>query len=549
MFIRVKTTPNSPKQAVQIVASVRQGKKVSQKIVRHVGFAMDENELKNLKILAESIKLKLETDSQPLLFSPEKLSARKQADEDSLDQYNVNLKDLIEEQRLVRGIHDVYGSLFDQLGYQDIFKNPARQQATVEAFKNIVLARIANPLSKMASVDMLEEDFGISIDLQRVYRMMDSLDGATIDKLNDLTYQNTCDLFGGKIDVLFFDATTIYFESFIADELKAMGFSKDLKFNQPQILLSLIVNKEGLPLGYKVFAGNTYEGHTLIPMLKQMRERYKIDKVILVGDGGMCNKDNLEALETEGFEYIIGARLKNLSKVFQKMILDRKNYTGDDDRRIGQFEYTDKKKLIVSYKVNRAKKDAMEREKAVENLKKKLQKQANPKGYLSNMGYRKYLKVDGQSRIEIDEDKIKEASQWDGLHGVVTNAQGMTEAEILKQYVNLWHVEEAFRITKHDLKVRPVFHWTPKRIQSHLAICFTAYALVRHLEHRVKLQYKDISIEKIRQALVRVQTSVLYHVKKKVRFGLPSRIGQDAKRIYQAMNVSYLLTPWIIKKM
>ena len=548
MFVRVKTTPNSPKRAIQIVESVRRGKKISQKIIRHIGYATDDDELLKLKMLAESIKIKLEAGSQQLLFTPEKLLSLKRSEINERDNdYEVNLKELIEEQRMVSGIHDVYGALFEQLGYKGVFKNPARQKATVDVFKHIVLARIANPQSKMASVDMLEEDFGVSLDLHRVYRMMDLLDDVAIEKLNDLTYKNTLDLFGNKIDIVFFDATTIYFESFRGDELRDMGFSKDLKFNQPQVLFGLMVNKEGLPIGYKVFPGNTYEGHTLIPTLKDLRKRYQIDKVIFVADGGMFSRCNLKELEDEGFEYIVGARLRNLSDKLKEKVLDRGHYKGKKDFCIAQFEYQDNKKLVVSYKESRAQKDALDRAKAIDRLKKKLNQQKNPKEYLSNYGYKRYLKVSGESQIELDEMKVEEDSRWDGLHGVVTNAKDISNKEILQQYVNLWHIEEAFRITKHDLKVRPVFHWTARRVKAHLAICFTSYALVRHLEYRVRLQYKDLSVEKIRLCLIRVQTSVLYHVEKKIRCALPARIMQDAKKIYQVMNLSRSLTPWVIK--
>ncbi len=549
MFVRIKATPNSLKKAVQIVESVRRGEKVSQKIIRHIGYAVDEDELSKLKILAESIKIKLEAGSQQLLFSPEELAGFKSnsADKETDAEYKVNLKELIEEDRTISGIHDVYGALFSQLGYSAVFKNPARQKAMVDAYKHIVLARIANPQSKMASVDMLEENFGVSLDLHRVYRMMDCLDDAAIERLTEITYQNTLDILGGKIDIIFFDATTVYFESFSSDEFKSIGFSKDLKFNQPQVLFCLMVNKDGLPIGYRIFPGDTYEGHTLIPVLKDLRQRYKIDKVVFVADAGMFNQDNLKELEAEGFEYVLGARLKNLSNNLKEKILERKHYSGNADFCIAQFEYEAGRKLVVSYKESRARKDALDRDKAIERLRKKLCKQKNPKEYLVNYGCKKYLKVSGTSQIELDQDKIKEARLWDGLHGVITNARDVSNEEILRQYVNLWHIEEAFRITKHDLKVRPVFHWTERRIKAHLAICFTAYALVRHLEYRVRMQYKNLSIEKIRQSLIRIQTSILYHVKKKIRFALPSRISREAKNIYRIMNLTRSLTPWIIK--
>ena len=377
--------------------------------------------------------------------------------------------------------------------------------------------------------------------------MMDLLDDEAVENLNDVAYKNTLQLFGNKIDVIFFDVTTIYFESFTSDDLKDLGYSKDLKFSQPQILLALVVNKEGFPIGYKVLPGSTYEGHTLIPMLIELRQRYQIGKVIMVADGGMCNQKNVDALEKEGFEYIIGARLKGLNDELKKKILDRGHYKGSEEYSIGRFKYTDNKILVVSYKASRARKDALDRQRTLERLKSKLEKQKNTKDYLSNRGYRKYIKVSGESTLELDEEKITADSCWDGLHGVVTNAKEISEEEILRQYGNLWHVEEAFRITKHDLKVRPIFHWTPKRIKAHLAICFTAYALVRQLEYQVVLQYRNMSIEKIRQCLVQVQTSILYYARKKVRFALPSRSTLDAQKIYHALGVKRSLTPRIIK--
>jgi len=548
MFVRIKRTPNSPKTAVQIVESVRLGPKVSQKIVRHIGYALDEQEITQLKMLAEMIKIKLESGNQQLLFPPEDLARlqKRSAPTYPDNKYIVNVKELYEHSRVITGIHDIYGALFDQLGYADIFENPTQQKKLVETFRHVVLARIANPKSKLASVSMLEENFGVTLNLQYVYRMMDHLDEKTIEKLNEITYQNTLSLFGEKIDIIFFDATTIYFESFNSDELRDMGFSKDLKFNQPQVLLCMMVTKKGMPIGYKVFPGNIYEGHTLIPMLNDLKKRYAIDKVIFVADSGIFNKENIEELEKSKFEYIVGAGLKNLSDKLKEKILNRKHYQGNDEFRVACFEDNTGKKIVVSYKADRARKDAYERDKAVDRLKKKLENKKNPKEYLANYGYKKFLKVDGNSHIELDEKKIEESKLWDGLHGVITNAQNISDREILQQYSNLWHIEESFRITKHDLKVRPIFHWNSSRIKAHLAICFTAYVLVRHLEYRVRLQYKKISIEKIRQLLIEVQTSILYHLKNNLCFALPSHISQEAKKIYQIMKVSRSSTPSII---
>ena len=546
MFIRVKTSPNSRGKSVQIVQSIRKGELVSQKIVRHVGMAYDEDELEKLKLLAESIRIKLEAGGQQFLFKPEEIqklkSRRKYAD----SFYQVNLKNLIEEQRLISGIHEAYGRLFYDLGYEKVIKNPARRKMAVRIFSDIVLARIANPLSKRASVDMLEEDFGITIDLDKVYRMMDQLDDKAIDRLKKITYQNTLNLFGGKIDVIFYDATTIYFESFTPDELKKNGFSKDGKSNQPQILLTLMVTTEGLPIDYQIFPGDTYEGHTLIPALKEIRRKYDIRRVVLVADSGMLSLVNTRQLEESNFEYIVGARLRNMNNKLKDEILNLQNYQEiTPGYQIASFSYNNKK-LIVNYSAKRALKDRSDREKKIEKLKKKLQRSSNPKSYLLNSGYRKYLNVKGN--ISLNEEEIGKDSRWDGLHGIITNTKA-TNKEILEKYNDLWNVEAAFRVTKHDLKVRPVFHWKPRRIAAHIAICFTAYALVKQMQYRVKLQYKNLSIEKIRQTLIRVQTSILFDKEKRIRYGLPSRMSKEAKKIYKIFNIKRSMTPYIIEKL
>ena len=240
--------------------------------------------------------------------------------------------------------------------------------------------------------------------LHKVYRMMDKLDDKAIERLKKISYQNTLDLFGRNIDVIFYDATTIYFESFTSDELKNSGFSKDGKSNQLQILLTLIVTTEGLlPIDYQIFPGDTCEGHTLIPALTEIRTKYDIRRVVLVADSGMLSFVNIRELEENNFEYIVGARLRNMNNKLKDKILNPKNYQEiTPGYKIASFSYNDKK-LMVSYSAKRALKDRSDREKKIEKLKKKLQKSSNPKSYLLNSGYRKYLKVKGNLSLKEEE--------------------------------------------------------------------------------------------------------------------------------------------------
>lgn len=550
MYIRVKTSNSGATTYVQIVQAIRKADKVSQKIVRHVGVANSTDELEGLKILAASMKDALEAGGQQFLFKPEEIAGLGPSKiEHDDDNYNVNLKDLFEEQRLISGFHEIYGTLYDNMGYTKVIANPSKAKISSRILRDIVIARIANPSSKRASSLMLEEDFGITIDLDKIYRMMDRLDEDAIRRIKEIAYQNTLSLLGGKIDVIFYDATTLYFESFTEDELKQNGYGKDGKFGQPQVLLALMVTSQGHPIDYEVFSGSTYEGHTLVDALAKIRDKYEIERVVFVADSAMLSGDNIARLEKLGdkISFIVGARIKSMDGHIKKKILDSKNYsTIDNQSQVAEFDYKSKR-LIVSYSGKRAAKDAHDRARAIDKLHKKLLKSKSAKSHLSNSGYRKYLKINGTSSIEIDEDKIEADSAWDGLHGVITNSD-IAPADVLKKYGDLWNVEAAFRVTKHDLAVRPVFHWKPHRIKAHIAICFMAYSMVKNLEHRVGLQYKKLSIESIRKTLAHVQTSILYDKKKKIRYGLPSMLKLDAKKIYKLMGLSKQSTPYIIKK-
>jgi len=577
MFIRVKSTPNSPRKSVQIVHSQRIGSKVKQKIIKHVGVALDDKELQELKSLAASLKAELESKNQLPLYSPQEIedmtsrACNKKAKESvntedaiNREDYEVNLLDVLEEDRVIKGVHDIYGKLYDEINLKSIIPNPNRHVAIAKALKEIVLARVANPDSKSGSVDMLSSKFGVNLNLKTVYRMMDMIDDKQVKKLNKLVLDKTKTLLDDKIDVIFFDATTLYFESFTEDidnpedkdeAIRKNGYSKDGKFNQPQVVLALLVTKQGLPVGYKAFSGDTFDGHTIIPSLKEIEGEFKVDKIVYVADAGMFNKTNLEEFDkNKNMTYIVGAKIKTMSKVFKEQILKTDDFTElNDDTKVKTLDYKGKK-LLVSYSKKRAKKDKHDREKAITKLKKRLEDSKSVKSQLSNNGYKKYLQLESNDKnsscdlsITLNEEKILEDEAWDGLKGIVTNNMALSNEELIHQYSNLWQVEESFRITKHDLKIRPIYHWKPSRVKAHLAISFMAYALVRYLEYRVRLQYKKLSPEKIRQILLGVQTSILYDTATDKKFAMPSKVSDDAKKIYKLMEVSVTTRPSILK--
>lgn len=546
MFVRVKSTPNSPRQSVQIAESVRDGERVKQKIVRHVGIALDEDELMRLKDLAEYIKAKLEQETEPSLFPAETMAemaiesrGRKEEVPDS-----VKLKEVEAVQDVITGIHDVYGEVFTQIGFGEAIARPASHKNAQNKLFHVVMGRIADPGSKRSAVRKLESDFGVSFSLDSVYRMMDLLDEKSVKRINAMALESAEKLLKEKINVVFYDCTTLYFESFTSDDLKENGYSKDLKFNQAQVLLALMVTTEGLPLGYEVFPGSTFEGNTLKTMIEKLQGAYEIGQVTFVADSAMFSAENLNYLDARGIKYIVSCRVRNQPKETAAKLQDLTAYREfETGKKIREIEL-DGKRIIAVYSSKRAAKDAKERLETIERLRKKLSKSKKALSLMNNYGCKRFLKFDGESTISLDEEKIKSASKFDGIHAVITNDLTMKIEDAVGHYHGLWQIEECFRISKHDLRIRPVFHWTPARIRAHIAICFMALSCVRHLSYRLKLQYGPISPERIKDALLTSKLTIVRNKPDRKLYAIPSNASPDAVKMYKLFGKTYSRTPF-----
>ena len=325
MFVRTKSSPRSENISVQIVESQRIDGKIKQHVVRHLGTTKPGEELEKLKQLARSIILDIEHNDL-MLKTKEKTTTTLSSRFGNLLPITDNLclqgVSLEESKRVIIGIHDVYGYIYDHLGFKNPFSKANKREVSASILREIVMARIANPDSKRASVNILTEQFGIDLNLDHVYQMMDKIDDIFCDRIQKYALTATLQLTGDKLRVMFYDATTLYFESFTEDDLKQNGYSKDLKFNQPQVLLALFVTEGGLPVGYELFPGSSFEGHTLTTSLNKLKERYGIKQVIFVADRGMLSDPNLRFLEENNYRYIVGARLKSLDEVGTKNVLE-----------------------------------------------------------------------------------------------------------------------------------------------------------------------------------------------------------------------------------
>ena len=553
MYIRRKKTPNSPRQSIQIVEGYRDEKgNVKQRIVRHLGVFVDEVEEAKLVSLAEDLILKIRAEREALspqtslfnidLTPPKKGRPPRKSIADIIPVSDVKLQDIVEDHRIVEGVHEIGGLVYDQMNFDKIL--PKKRDAQI--LKDMTLARMVAPNSKRGLVHYLQEQFDIEHDLDAIYRMMDKLH-EEIPKIKELAFNSTSALIPNKeINLVFFDVTTLYFESTEVDDLRSFGYSKDHRFNTTQLVLALATNEDGLPLGYEIFSGNTAEVKTLLAAIKSWQSFMRISDVCFVADRAMFSKSNLDELDVSGYRYIVAAKLKTLKADLKAQILDGDNYApelmGKEFGWIAEFEQ-EGKRLITSYKSKRAMNDAKERQNILTKIEKTIGQKGSTKKLISNRGVKKYTSSDNSSTY-LDQDKIEVDAMWDGLHGVITNDKNISAKEAIGKYSKLWVIEQAFRINKHNLQMRPIFHWTPQRIEAHIVMCYMSFALLKQIEYKVALTQK-ISINNIIESLIAVQASILKHTKTGDLYRLPGSMNNQARKIYKTFGLKRSQTPEI----
>lgn len=377
-----------------------------------------------------------------------------------------------------------------QLIIERVFKAIGFDVLGDETLRHLVTARLSQPLSKSATVSYLKDYFDEDIHYQKIYRYMDKLHNTEQEEIQRISVDHTRRILGGEIGLMFYDVTTLYFETDDSDDLRERGFSKDGKHAQPQVVLGLLVSRGGYPLSYSIFNGSQYEGRTMLPIVEDFVSRFKLKDFVVVADSGLMNKKNRDLLESAGYKYILGARIKNESEKIKDWILSL-------DKTEGVFK--EKKinggRLIIGYTANRAKKDKYNREKGIKRLEAAYKTGRITKDHINKRGYNKFLEISDDIKVSISKDKIKEDEKWDGLKGYFTNTN-LPADEVCEQYNGLWVVERAFRVTKGTIELRPMFHFTPKRIEAHVTICFVAFKVYKELERILKLKKIDLSVDK-----------------------------------------------------
>lgn len=558
MFVRVKSTPNSPRRSVQVVESSRSGERVTQRIVRHMGIALDAQEETKLRAMAEefiarSVTERLNADA---LFESPPIARRvgrppRQTLASVAPPDQVRLADVAEVARRVEGPHEVLGHLFDYLHFDQILG--ANGTALL---RDLVVSRVMAPASKRGSAADLDEHYGRSHPLDRVYRMMDSLH-KRLDRLKQIVLEATVSLTGGAVQVMLFDVSTLYFESVELDELRAFGYSKDQKYHCTQVVLALATDEDGLPIGYELFPGNTAEVKTLLACMQRWQQSLKLGKVSFVADRALCSKANLSALEAAPWDYVVAMPLRRSLKAAEQAQVLQTTLAAPCEVEgelvwVREFDWLGRR-LIVTYSSKRAHKDRADRQALLDRLAAKLGpsqtvdnktgeiKPAKPNAQklITNSGYLRYVEqADTGGAFVLDEDKIANDAAWDGLHAIVTNDRASSATMLLARYRRLWLIEASFRTLKHGLAVRPIYHFKPERVAAHIGLCYLAFALARHAQQRIKLAQSAMSVERIRAVLHGVQASIVQHKTTRARYRLPSVFGHDAARIYKAFGLT-----------
>lgn len=419
--------------------------------------------------------------------------------------------------------------LFERLGVDVILKQFKKSHPKVEldlraAVFSMVAARFIQPGSKLAVYDTIldqlyPEMVTSKLELQHLYRALDLLAEHKEEMERDLYWRDR-DLFNVSVDVVLYDLTTLRFESTRTDlgELRQFGYSKERRSDCTQVVLGLLVDTEGIPLGFEVYPGNTFEGKTLSDIMKKMRTKFKVRRFIFVADRGLISAENISLLKEDQGEFIVGMKLGALHKQ-EPDLYDLKKFRQINEE-LSVYETTlAEDRCLVTWSKKRAERDRKTREDILEKIRKKLSsKRVNSKSFVSNTNYRKYVQgLDEGVKPALDESVIRREAENDGFFGVISNVKDLSSAEIVTQYKQLWKIEDAFGEVKGTLRTRPIFHWTDQRIVGHLTLCFLAYYCEAFVTAELRKKNIVLNSKSIEGAIIKERPLTVFQAMKELK--------------------------------
>lgn len=466
--MRIRVVPTaSGKKALQVV-SKHDGKVT---IHKHIGTFSDETEKAQLLIQAQEFIQK--TTGQTSLL-------------DLLSSIRPSDITITESRPLL--LYQLLSSVYDKLGLNS-FSDPV--------IKDLVIARIYSPTSKKETQEILINLFGRHYSLKTVYRhLREGIDKGLKDSFQKALISFARDGLGDNLRLVFYDVTTLYFESSVRDGLKDFGFSKDHRPLETQVLVGLVVNKDGFPLYFDIFQGNTFEGHTFLPVIEHIRELLGTNKLIVIADSAMISQENIKQLSGKGIGFVVGARVANLPTHMISTICQE---LAAQDGKIITTTYRGHK-LLCEYSAKRATKDKSDRLKQVDKAKVAI---SSPQVVTNRFRFVKQNKHE----LSLNEELIAKAEKLEGIKGYLTNTN-LPEKLVIDRYHDLWRVENSFRLTKSDLEARPIFHHLDETIKAHLVIVFAALAISRYIEIQT-----NMSIQRVLKLSEKVLTHKVTNIK------------------------------------
>ncbi len=346
---------------------------------------------------------------------------------------------------------------------------------------DFAIIRLIEPASKLRSIELLQHYFGIQYS-QRIYRNIPKLTNYKAD-IEHCAYNVAQKKFKEPFYFVLYDVTTLYFESFKADDFRIQGFSKDNKSQQPQIVIGLLVTQSGFPLSYEVFAGNTFEGKTMLPIVERFIAGHPQVKPIIVADAAMLDEQRLSELREKEISYIVGARLANANLDLVKRIHNTLDGNHGTKARFSSIHGD----LVCDFSTKRYKKELYDFNKLVQKAEELVAKQ-------SLKVRAKFIRKVSKEKIELNTALIEKRRLLLGIKGYCTDLseQQLSNELVISRYHQLWHVEQSFRMSKFDLQARPIYHQKHDAIRAHILICFVALIVEKYLDLTTKLSLREI---------------------------------------------------------
>lgn len=486
MFVRTKSFFNkdgSKRVYLQIVRNVWENNKSHQKVVCTLGRLKDLKEgridslLKGLARFSEKLQV-LEVSTELL------------AKEDK--EYGAPL---------------VFRKLFEELDLSEILQSYLSSHNHLFNVKGAIFAMVLNrilaPSSKLRVYEWLEEVYDPclqDLELQHLYRALDFLD-LHKEGIEESLFEKVKNLFNLTLDVVFYDTTSIYFEGEGPEPLAKKGFSRDNHPEDNQVVIGILMTGEGIPIACEIFPGNMHDSKTLKRALSSLSHRFRIRRIILVADRGMVSEENLSLIEKEGYEYIVGVKMRRLKRVKDKVLSTRGRYQRlEDNLKVKEVKLEDGRYIICSNPLE-AEKDKKDREEIINNLKQKIRTGSLARVLTGDA--KRFCKIQTKE-ILINTEKIQSEARYDGKY-VLQTSTDLSREEVARAYKSLWMIEHAFRDLKDIFKIRPIFHWTPSRVRGHIFVCFLAFLLTVSLQRKLSEMKITESVWKVIRDLRKVK--------------------------------------------